>query len=277
MDPPAAPLPSNGGNDPEQALSSSSICHLPWLDLSATSITHLSSDYILQVGGHAAVPASPLACSPDATMEIAAGGEVPEHSAPEHSPPDDQTSCTPFVCSDSVQHVGSLAAAFTSPHAFDTGNVNFAHAPSRCASAGAVNPACVFGNVQPTEAVVNRHVLLASPATATIFERSALLSNLQRGPAAASVNRALGLRPKTTAHGFEHLSALALASDKVHSSTTIVAELPDSGLLGHTDGTMLSGAPSSSSAGQALELPCGRICVTAPQASCRFFSKAISF
>ena len=132
-----------------------------------------------------------------------------------------------------------------------------------------------FGNVQPTEAVVNKQVLLASPATVTIFERSALLSNLQRGPSGASVKRASGLRPKATAHDFEHLSALALASEKVHSSscTTIFAEHPDSGLLGRTDGTMLRGAPPFSFAGHALELPCGRICVTASQASAGSFQR----
>ena len=136
---------------------------------------------------------------------------------------------TPPVCSDSVHHVGGHAAAFISPHVFDEDAGEFAHAPLRCASTAAVNPACEYENVQPSEAVVARHVLLAPPATASIFKRSALLSNLQRGPIGSSVGRASGLRPKATAHDFEHLSALALASEKVQA--IIFETLPD----GHFD------------------------------------------
>ena len=236
IDPPAEPLPCSVGTDPEQVLFDFN-CHLPTSDTSATSSAHVSSDYLLQVGGHAAAPASPLAFPPDGPIETAAGDEVPEPSALAHFPSDNQTSRTPSVCSDSVHHVGGLAAAITSPHDFNAGAGKFVHAPLKCTFAGVLNPACDSDDALPTEALVDRHVLLAPPATASIFERSALLSNLQRGPLGASVGRASGLRPKATAYDFEHLSALALASEKAQSNSVgnLSDEHFDSGLLGRTD------------------------------------------
>ena len=157
--------------------------------------------------------------------------------------------------------MGGHAAAFTSPHVFDEGTGGFAHASLRCASSNAVNSVCAYEDAHLTEPVIGRHALLAPPATASIFKRSTLLCNsfrvqalVQRGAIGPSFGRASGPRPRATVHDFDHLSALALASEKAQlNMKVIIADGHfDSGLSGRTDGAKPSETATSSSAGSIL-------------------------
>ena len=120
--------------------------------------------------------------------------------------------------------MGGHAAAFTSPPAFINrlGGMPIQHVHAE--GTGDFAPAslrCVSSNVDdhPAEPDVGGHAQLAS-ATASIFKRSALLCNLlsaqalaQSGATGSSFGRTSAIRPRATAHDFDHLSALALASE----------------------------------------------------------------
>ena len=101
------------------------------------------------------------------------------------------------------------------------------------------------------------HAQLASTATASIFKRSALLSNMLSakalvhcGAIGSNSGCSSAKRPRATAHDFGQLSALALASERAPCKTDAI--IVDghflSGLLGHTDGAKPCDVASSSSA-----------------------------
>ena len=134
---------------------------------------------------------------------------------------------------------------------------NMLHGASSVANARTPIHGAAAEDALLTEPDDGGHAQLASTATASIFKRSALLSNMLSakalvhcGAIGSNSGCSSAKRPRATAHDFGHLSALALASERAPCKTDaiIVDGHFHSGLLGHTDGAKPCDVASSSSA-----------------------------